>query len=331
MNVTFIIGNGFDINLGMKTRYSDFYKWYIEKDEYFARVIKNHLSNGISTWADLELELGKFTAKLSENDIEMFISEKDRLDISLCEYLRIENQKVGIDYALAGEKLRTCTEKFYKHFDDKYMNEYRNQLKSVFVPIDYKFITLNYTDVLDRICTDALKVLKPELSHKIRDGSDIIDRISKPLYLHGTLNDGMVIGVANKNQIANGKFREDYKCTDYFIKSNLNEKLGKLRIEKAKEIIDNSRYICLFGTSIGETDMLLWHYVASWLMSSVDRRLALFMIDDSIQNESASSIARGQDYYREKFLTVAGVDSKLHRDLHSRIIVCINKQLFNFA
>lgn len=29
MNVTFLIGNGFDINLGLKTSYKDFYEQYI--------------------------------------------------------------------------------------------------------------------------------------------------------------------------------------------------------------------------------------------------------------------------------------------------------------
>ena len=28
MNITFMIGNGFDRNLGLKTTYSDFIKWY---------------------------------------------------------------------------------------------------------------------------------------------------------------------------------------------------------------------------------------------------------------------------------------------------------------
>lgn len=29
MTITFLIGNGFDINIGMATRYKDFYKYYV--------------------------------------------------------------------------------------------------------------------------------------------------------------------------------------------------------------------------------------------------------------------------------------------------------------
>lgn len=32
MNITFLIGNGFDLNLKLNTRYSDFYKYYIKND-----------------------------------------------------------------------------------------------------------------------------------------------------------------------------------------------------------------------------------------------------------------------------------------------------------
>jgi hypothetical protein len=31
-NITFILGNGFDLNLGLKTRYTDFYPEYIKID-----------------------------------------------------------------------------------------------------------------------------------------------------------------------------------------------------------------------------------------------------------------------------------------------------------
>lgn len=29
-NITFLIGNGFDINVGLDTRYSDFYKYHTD-------------------------------------------------------------------------------------------------------------------------------------------------------------------------------------------------------------------------------------------------------------------------------------------------------------
>ena len=34
MNITFLIGNGFDIKLGLKTRYTDFYPTYIDSNNH---------------------------------------------------------------------------------------------------------------------------------------------------------------------------------------------------------------------------------------------------------------------------------------------------------
>ena len=33
MNVTFLLGNGLDKAIGLKTGYHDFYKWYIEQPD----------------------------------------------------------------------------------------------------------------------------------------------------------------------------------------------------------------------------------------------------------------------------------------------------------
>ncbi len=33
MNNTYIMGNEFDLNLGLKTRYEDFYRWYVNQSK----------------------------------------------------------------------------------------------------------------------------------------------------------------------------------------------------------------------------------------------------------------------------------------------------------
>ena len=52
MNITFLIGNGFDINLGLKTRYSDFYPYFIEKSTE-TNMIRTWLEADELLWADL--------------------------------------------------------------------------------------------------------------------------------------------------------------------------------------------------------------------------------------------------------------------------------------
>ena len=51
MNITYIIGNGFDINLGLKTRYVDFYKWYVDRNREstpdVVKVFRNEIAGFI--------------------------------------------------------------------------------------------------------------------------------------------------------------------------------------------------------------------------------------------------------------------------------------------
>lgn len=51
MNITFLIGNGFDLNLKLNTQYSDFYKYYIKNDpkDLLSKSIKKIMKCGL-TW-----------------------------------------------------------------------------------------------------------------------------------------------------------------------------------------------------------------------------------------------------------------------------------------
>ena len=67
---------------------------------------------------------------------------------------------------------------------------------------------------------------------------------------------------------------------EYMSKPLINEKLGNQRATRVKSIIDKSIYICVYGMSLGNTDLDWWTYIAEWLCKSSDHRLVLFMYDD---------------------------------------------------
>ena len=88
MNILYLIGNGFDINLGLKTGYSDFYDYYLSqetKSEVVAKL-KTHLEKErYTTWADLELGMGEYTKNVSDcHDLEIICHD---LSMSLKLYL----------------------------------------------------------------------------------------------------------------------------------------------------------------------------------------------------------------------------------------------------
>ena len=70
--LTYMIGNGFDINLGLKTTYSDFRESYLitesknEQIDAFKSLIRKEIKGDPATWADAEMAFGKLTAAFSD-------------------------------------------------------------------------------------------------------------------------------------------------------------------------------------------------------------------------------------------------------------------------
>lgn len=70
MQILYLIGNGFDVNLGMKTKYTDFYKFYqeIETESTILKNLKKNINRKVITWSDLELRLGEYTQSLKTDE-----------------------------------------------------------------------------------------------------------------------------------------------------------------------------------------------------------------------------------------------------------------------
>ena len=99
MNVTYLLGNGFDINLGLHTQYNCFLDYYKKQDhDYNNRVISQFKEKNErkEVWSDLEKNLGYFVSYFETedvNDIESFIFD---IQDSLSKYLIKED----VDFSL---------------------------------------------------------------------------------------------------------------------------------------------------------------------------------------------------------------------------------------
>ena len=102
MNMLYLIGNGFDLNLGLPTRYSDFLEYYFkhaplnykatsqesrriqEYKDLFKKTIENNA--GDQQWKDLEIALGKFSSQFNEAIVfrDFYID----INLSLINYLK---------------------------------------------------------------------------------------------------------------------------------------------------------------------------------------------------------------------------------------------------
>ena len=94
MNITFLIGNGFDVNLGLKTQYTDFYPTYLEAnkslpDESCIKKFCKQIEGNYETWSDFEKEFGQ-KAKGTTQEIGEILTNFNDL---FAEYLSAECSK----------------------------------------------------------------------------------------------------------------------------------------------------------------------------------------------------------------------------------------------
>ena len=88
MNITFLLGNGFDIGLGLKSGYKSFYPYFVDKandDNLIRQAIEKEKKDNYSTWADLEEALGRFTHNISLDQRQKFVQDKVEVDTLLKE------------------------------------------------------------------------------------------------------------------------------------------------------------------------------------------------------------------------------------------------------
>lgn len=71
MRILFVLGNGFDISLGLHTGYQDFYDYYLKQPSERKAIeqLKGYLTTArCTTWADMEKGLGAYTAEVESID-----------------------------------------------------------------------------------------------------------------------------------------------------------------------------------------------------------------------------------------------------------------------
>ncbi|MBK6979245.1 MAG: hypothetical protein IPH28_20900 [Cytophagaceae bacterium] len=84
MKILYLIGNGFDLNLNLKTKFVHFLKYYCRLKKSDTTLV-NNIEKDILLWSDLEISLGEFTYKI--NSSEDFINIYNNLQESLSVYL----------------------------------------------------------------------------------------------------------------------------------------------------------------------------------------------------------------------------------------------------
>ena len=293
MDITFLVGNGFDLSLGYKTSYKDFYDYYLQQPndpdhEDAISLLKKSIDadrkHKLEKWSDFEIGLGKFTQSFSTDQADAFIDAYDDAVQSLDDYLSNLPQKQDINFITdkqwgAIRKQLCC---FYQESKPIEVTEFSN-LKTTEQSngweATFHVVSFNYTNYLDKY---VAKIAQEPLETWKR-GSEVRKHVLDPnvFHVHGLLNDYPVIGISSEDQILNQAFRKNDDLRFALIKSNIIDEIGYHRYTEFKDIINKSRIICLLGLSLGDSDKHWWDYINNWLMANQNRSIFIFEYTDT--------------------------------------------------
>jgi len=321
MNILYLIGNGFDINLGMKTKYSDFYEFYCgaKSDGELIIDLKNNIGKGIHNWADLEIALGRYTEKLKSQE-EFDIVYED-IGEKLSQYLEKEAEEYDIS--------KVDKNVFYSHivYPEKFLPQRdRNKIKSLikdkwgaqnwFVQL----LTFNYTRTIEKIVGEFRQNYKIGENHS---GAFLLSRIE---HIHGYTDDSRVLGVNDISQISNKSFHQNEDIVEALVKPNCNQALRHTIDEQCIDLVLNANIICIFGSSIGDTDRLWWDLVGECLKR--DCILIIYDVCEKIDPSTRYKMNRKERELKSRFLSKTSLKEEEKEAVKDNIFIALNTGMF---
>lgn len=328
MNITFLIGNGFDIGLGLKTQYEKFYDYYqkpLEDDsdniKDFKKVLKKWQSDkntAVIDWADFESAFGKHSADFKIDQKREYLERFEDFVVNFNAY--VEDEENRIDYSNSkeiGMKMRDGVLKYYiNRKDDKEAIEKIYRIHSG--ARTYNFISFNYTNTVDR-CADLLKqTLKGDSSRGV----------GSVLHIHGYVERNMIIGVDNPSQISNPEFENDPDVVAEIVKPNQNVNSRENYENDVIPLINSSHIICVYGMSLGDTDKKWWNLVSKWLSKDSNRALIIMKYDKNYYDRFIFNFRKFDNSIRDRFLSFSDLPDDIKAQISKRIYVGMNNNVF---
>lgn len=287
MNITYLFGNGFDLQQHLKTRYVDFMKWYRKKqpNDFFSRKCTE---DNESLWLDFELYMGRATKHLHDK-IEMndYLNSVENVKMGLKEYMREQKNSVRYKYDNISKTFKDSIRSFNK---GKFLFPVDEVLRRYNFPNgEHKinFIEFNYTGIATRL---FYKVKRKNIYFYKKEGKNKVKyKLCDSIQVHGNTRRHVVFGVDNETQISNRNI--DRHLRNCIIKQEMLDELYPSRRRKSMQKINDSDIIVIFGCSLGGTDATYWNEIKNWL-TDTRKKLIVFFHRNSIVTSNSEEIAQ---------------------------------------
>ena len=319
MHITFIIGNGFDLQNKFQTTFENFFNTiskekketnYIYKAYNDTNILKNALhkgnlkdndnselnrvERGINekneevNWADFEKCLGILTNLVNE-DINSsnisapdFITDLRQLKSDFKKYLEEQTNQFIVSQENQKKAITTTLSSFYKNLEENHRKKIVELLK-LYSNLDINFINFNYTQTLDAMIESLIGTTLKTPSGIIKNDYKYY-KINNPINIHRTLNTGSFLGVNDISQLNPEPF--DNLSLNTLIKPNSNIGYNDSLVLRAENMIKRSSIIYIFGMSLGATDKVWWQKIGNWLKISKNNYLIINSYELKFKNQN---------------------------------------------
>ena len=334
MNITFLIGNGFDKGLGLNTGYRDFYEKYCEnsaEDDSNIKDFKKMLAEGkkypdINDWSDFETSFGVHSEDFPTHNDDDYAVQKQRYIARFRHFAKkfnayLEEEEKRADFSNTKAITTTMDNALstYYHIQNENKEAIQNLYKSFSSsPLIYNFITFNYTKCIDK-CVEAYKKHISNYSSK---------SVGSMLHLHGYVDDNMIMGVNDPSQIKNPLFAKDQDIIRGIVKPQQSYSVRSNYEKPVIETINKSDIICIYGMSIGETDKKWWKIIANWLAKNDRHVLIILSYDDKYDKRFPFEKIEFTDKVTNRFLQLSEMTEDEQKTIRPRIFVEFNHTVF---
>ena len=261
-----IIGNGFDLNCGLKTRFENVYAEYVltDSESKVIEELKHNISKDIKTWADFEMEMARYAKRLSSED-ELIECVNDFNQFMQKYLLRIQKEfhdsfdKLITSDGVKSEMRRSINSLGKEITHDLSALMERRNAESFY---NLAILSFNYTDIFDSIYS---RYYSREESIKVT-------------HIHGRLSDETILGVDNDVQLS-VPYTLTSKGRRCFVKPFFNNEFDSARTSYAKSLIMQAKTIFVYGASLGDSDLTWRNQLIEWLNRDKDNHLFIYNHD----------------------------------------------------
>lgn len=324
MHITFLIGNGFDINLGLSTKYTDFIKVYRtvqNKDNETIRKFKEEIINqNLPLWANAEMAFGSQTSMITDGfTVEDYCNCHRDFCMALADYLREEQKR----FKISKENSAQIVGKFSRAVNNLTIGFRAVQQAQILSALNYhegmvfNFIDFNYTNILDKLCYQTANTAGwgQHNSYKNLWG--------KLIHVHGTVDKDMILGVHDESQIANIECFKSYDI--YYLAQLIKSQTDNINEEntynETLQLLNSSSIIYIYGMSLGETDKLWWKSICQLLTKNSKVQIVLHCHGIQQNELLRVAIKRFEDMQIDKLFELGDVNKEQRNTLRSRVHV----------